>query len=180
MNDTPQSAISLEQRELLVQELDQELETIASDKLRLLAPLLEGNAEAMRNIVTVSGGALIATITLVQFVVDKIKNPHAAWLLPACWIFFGITIFGALYHLAAITQFRSLPLQFANERLLAADVTNPLHQSGDELKEEVINRVNKRMLSIKTVFDVSRILTTVSFFLAFVSLIVFAVVNLPI
>jgi hypothetical protein len=146
---------------------------------RGLAPLWDGTAESLRTVVTLSGGALVASISVVQLLVDKTLDPTAGWLLPISWSLFGLSIIASMRTQAALTGIRLFRYHTIAElnRMIAGD--EPVGSDEASVNREVVRRVNERHGAAVKTFQSSASITGLSFILAFVSMIVFAILNVP-
>ncbi|HEX6370191.1 MAG TPA: hypothetical protein VF006_14830 [Longimicrobium sp.] len=156
----------------VLKELGDELE-------RGMAPFWEGTAESLRTIVTISGGALVASISVVQFLSEDAAAPRAGWLMATSWILFGVAIVAAMSAHAAMTGMRLNRAHASQEamRMIVEDVGEVDGPAAVVLG--ILNRVeghfNRDLKAFNTAVHVVRI----SFLAAFVSMIAFAVINLP-
>jgi hypothetical protein len=174
------SVMSPEQRKEFLEDFDADI-TARIEKLnRLHAPVSEGSAELARLFITLSGGALVATISIVQLISERLPTATLGWLLPASWILFGLTIVASIFSLGAVTGFRSLELEAlsARSRLLADE--------GQSSPDEMIlavqtwgNHLQKQVRMVTSIHNISRVGAAVCLILAFAAVIAFAIANYP-
>lgn len=143
-----------------------------------MAPFYEGTAESLRTLVTVSGGALVASISVVQFLGEKISDPAAGQLLAISWVLFVVTIISAMTAQAALTGtrlFRHDAIGAVN-RIMAA---NPVAVDQAAIQQEIISHAARRHDAEMKRYNVSANVARLSFMAAFATMIGFALLNLP-
>jgi hypothetical protein len=146
----------------------------------LLSPQLESSSEVSKTIISVSGGALVATISVVQFLAEKIQDPRFPALLPISWLLFGLSIFLAIYMQYAIGRFRSLIYHVTEARLKVFNQKKNGKLEDENQFDEELNRVTlTAMKSLDVDYKFSSILAFSSFVAAFTALIAFAIINIP-
>lgn len=143
-----------------------------------MAPLYEGTAESLRTIVTIAGGALVTSVSVVQFVADEITRPTAGWLLPTSWILFVITIIGAMTAQAALTGMRLFRHHAIREvnRIIAAEA---IVADDASIREAIVSRTAQHHDVELKRYNASANVTRASFVVAFIAMILFAIINLP-
>jgi hypothetical protein len=146
---------------------------------RGLAPFWEGTSESLRTIITISGGALVASISVVQLLVEKISDPTAGRLLSVSWILFGVSIVAAMSTHAALTGLRLFRYHTIAElnRMIAGD--EPVGPDDAAVHQAIVSRVSERHERAFKKFRWSAGITSLSFILAFACMIVFAILNIP-
>jgi hypothetical protein len=163
----------------ILDQLKPALQETVDEMERGLAPFWEGTAESHRTVITLSSGALIASISVLQFLAEEAATPRAGWLMPACWILFGVSILAAMTAQAAATGMRLLRMNATHQATHTiiteqADITDPA-----AIAQEIIRRVEARFNSDMKRFNGAVNIVRVSFIGAFASMIAFAIINLP-
>jgi hypothetical protein len=76
----------------LVQWVDEHLDRTFDRLERAAAPIWEAQVRATQSLVTVSGGALVLSVSLVQWIGPGLASAHWKFLLPVSWALFAWTI----------------------------------------------------------------------------------------
>src|SRR5712675_2888361 len=98
--------------ELVDRHLDETLER-AEEGSR---PIWESQTELGKTLMSLASGALVLSISVVQFLADKIKQPHWASLLPGAWILFALTVMLGASRQAWLGRARSVRAYFEPQR----------------------------------------------------------------
>lgn len=147
-----------------------------------MKPIHEGNVESFRTVTTMSGGALIASISVVQFLASKLSNPSSGWLLPTSWVLFALTIVGAAYAHGALTGMRTFQLralqarQTEGEKAARGEIQLT---SYEDWATHVLSIAHTKIDDARKQHDFVRGVSGWAFILGFVTLIGFAIRNLP-
>jgi hypothetical protein len=158
--------------------LKTDVENALEELDRGLAPLWEGTTESLRTTITLSGGALVASISVVQLLAGKADEPSAGWLMPLSWVLFGLTIFAAMRAQDGLTQMRLHRLHVIREinQMMADESTD-----GDETA--IRQEMARRTLQLQDIgsgrYKAANLVSQFSFMLAFASMIAFAIINFP-
>lgn len=59
---------------------------------RVMAPVIETQAQLGRTVMTIASGALVFSISVAQFLNDRLATDAAHWLLPTSWLLFALTL----------------------------------------------------------------------------------------
>lgn len=151
----------------------------------VFAPMLEGSRDMIRTIVSLSAGAFVLSISVAQFLGSQLADPTAGWALPASWIFFaassviGCSTISWFGHARAMRA-RSMmpPYESLVGRLHKSQETNPQAELGPVAEEWANEQMGKVVDTIKRV-DMLQIVTGLSFTAGVISLLTFAIANLP-
>lgn len=165
--------------------VDQQLEWISNVVRQHLGPILDYDEAQQRTIVTLSGGALVAGVTLFQSVVDKNARVSAEWLLGLSWGLFALSIvallvgggasFGrmrgytwALYSNRAAIQDELVQIQDLDAR----------HQRAHELVLEAVRKTDSMLQSANQNHMYRWIIANLAFVSAIICFLIFGLCNL--
>lgn len=82
----PAAALGAVDHDQLVKITDSLFDKVLERLDRSDAPIWEHQAAVGRTLITLSGGGIIASVSVLQFIADRLIDPQWAWLLPATWI----------------------------------------------------------------------------------------------
>src|SRR5687768_10141859 len=100
----------------IVRMADQHLDETLERLDKSLAPIWEGQAEYGRNVTTLSSAAIVASVSLAQFLIGRGVTTHWTILLPIAWVLFALAlILGATHH-AFLGYARMFRLRFEMKR----------------------------------------------------------------
>jgi len=160
--------------------LDQVLERLN----RADTPLWEHQAHMGRTVITLAGGGIIASVSVVQFLADKIASPAWSWLLPSSWIAWTACILAALSRELWIGQARSLAailersrgaLRLKIQQLEADSTVDDL----ERLMVDAFNEADREPAEARRVLASLNQLVFWTFAGGIVGLVIFAIKNLP-
>ena len=173
-------------RSPLVDYIDAEIDKRIDRIITTSAPMWEDQNEQGRSFVTLAGGSLVLTVTLVQFMVARTPHFLAGWLLPASWIAFTISVLAGTVRHGWAARVRSAPLQL---ELVREEIREALHgfdPHSMDLSEEVDKAIKKasdpvveREREALRWHNASVMVSGWTFITGVVTLVVFAVLNLP-
>ncbi len=140
-----------------------------------------GLVEMTKSRVTLSAGAIVLTFTLVQLVVDGVESPGWPWLLPASWVFFTLTVLGgvSLHGLMARARAYRVDLEVGRDDLEEAIRKLPIDEHFGEKLEKLIDNMVRTAYRAGKWYDRIIDLVYVTFSVGIVSLVLFAIKNLP-
>jgi len=149
------------------------------------APVWEGQNEMARTLITLSAGALVLTVSLVQLLADQFTDPRWVALLLVSWLLFGVSVITGVLRHGWASEVRSYRLQFEISR---GDLRTRIRKLPDT--EDWGNQVNilidseLERISLKTekatkVHDILIKSSGWTFILGLVSLLGFTMKNLP-
>ena len=150
-----------------------------------MTPVWEGQAEMARTLITLSGGALVLTVSVVQFLAGRLPEPAWIWLVPASWICFGISVVTGVLRHGWSSHARSFRARFEYSRGLLQESLRalPFDQDwGNKAEAAVIQALdaaNVEPAKAIKVHDALIISSGWAFIFGLVFLVTFAIRNLP-
>lgn len=150
-----------------------------------MSPVWEGQSEMARTLITLSGGALVLTVSMIQFLAERLPEPAWTWLVPASWICFGISVIAGVLRHGWSSHARSHRARFeysrGSLRLLLRDL--PIDADwGDKADAAIVqafDAANVEPEKAMKVHDRLIISSGWSFIFGLVFLVIFAIRNLP-
>jgi hypothetical protein len=100
----------------LVELIDRHLDETLMRNEEGSRPIWESQVELGKSLMSLASGALVLSISVVQFLADKIKQPHWTWLLTAAWILFALTVLLGASRQAWLGTARSVRANFEPQR----------------------------------------------------------------
>lgn len=172
--------ITPEDLEKFIDVFDKIISSSTQEVARIHAPLMEGSAELSRLFITLSGGALVATISIVQLITEKIQDATAGWLLVVSWVLFGLTIIFSILSLGAITRFRSIEYEAVTARnyFVSTDAAKSQDQMVAAIEQWNVHLRNLINTTAR-VHNSSRLAAALCFISAFAAVIASAIANFP-
>lgn len=113
LHPLPSTGWWLRQQEAIAP-LDEELRFRAAIFREHVLPILEGEAERSRTITTISGGALVASISVFQFLATQPTT--ANWLLGTSWTLFALAIICNVGVMGKSAHIRAYTLRLYHRR----------------------------------------------------------------
>jgi hypothetical protein len=150
-----------------------------------MTPVWEGQNEMARTLITLSAGALVLTVSVVQFLADRLPQPEWSWLLPASWICFGASVVTGVVRHGWSSQARSLRARFEFSRGALRDALQqipPDHAwapKAEAVIAHALDAANVEPAKAVKVHDGLIIASAWTFILGLACLVAFAVRNLP-
>jgi len=169
----------------LVELIDRHLDETLKRAEEGSRPIWESQIELGKTLMSLASGALVLSISVVQFLADKIKQPHWTWLLPAAWVLFALTAMLGASRQGWLGRARSLRANLEPQR---SDIRAKLWKLKES--EDIWNQVDAILLpafekaevqpkhGIK-IFDRLTLAMYWSFAIGLVFLLTFAIRNLP-
>lgn len=150
-----------------------------------MAPVWAAEHEMAKTFVALSSGALVLTVSLAQFLADRLPHPGWGWLLASSWVCFGIAVItGVIRHgWAAAAQSYRARFEPSRGELRAALIKLPRDEHFTEAAEGLIaaalQRANIEPAEATRIHD--QLITTSgwAFIIGVVLLTAFAIHNLP-
>jgi hypothetical protein len=151
-----------------------------------LQPIWRAQAEVGRTIITLSSGALVLSITIVQLLAEKISGVRLGWMLLASWIAFLIATVSGLLRLAVLgnaAASRHVVFQARSDiddAINALDPTDPAFEaSARRVLNEHIDGALKDVIEAAQAAHPLGWWVLVSFVAGLLGLLIFAAINLP-
>lgn len=149
-----------------------------------VVPYLEAYVDLTRNLVTLAGGAIIASVSVAQFIRERSIDTAAGWLLALSWFFFAIAILAGLTRIGniraasgyavSLLQQRSGLLACVDEATDYADAVKRVAETRNSVYSVVEIEANKHLKSDGR----SGIFLGIPLLLGFVCLVAFALIDL--
>lgn len=148
-------------------------------------PIWPSQIEYGKTIIALSSGALILSITLLQFLSNYLEKTSANWLLLASWILFCIAILFGAYRFNIVSKIKAYKYSYNLMRVAilekAVDIFDTdldLNKLNKVFIEEFRKAMEETRKSIKY-FQVSNHIMVGSFTFGIIALTIFASINLP-
>ena len=148
-------------------------------------PVWEAQAELGRTLISLSSGALVLSITLVQFFADRITDPAWAWALPLSWILFALTVLLGAVRFAWGGQARSWRIYCEAKRshirmqIAALEPGPELSDQFDNILATTLDNATGESLRAVRIYDRLTKVMVFAFAFALIALLIFALKNLP-
>jgi len=183
MPELPSDEVAFQQE--LLAEMNTALDTILERRNRHFGAPWEGHKDSGQNLISLSSGALVLSMTAVQFVGSSGRHIEWRWLLFLAWSAFMITIVCGIIRFNWTGRAQAAPLLAENARAeILAEVkllkSNPLLLQ--QIDEIVVRRLKEAVKPSDQAIEVLDNLTLVMLLLFTVGLLllgVFAALNLP-
>lgn len=151
---------------------------------RATRPMMDGQPEFTRLMTTLSSGALVLSISLVQLTGPRIQTPRVTWTIPCAWILFGAVVALAAFRVKWVQEAQSF---FAILEGVRTDIASQV-QSEQTIDHEYFDRVidaamkNASTVSMKHIRYLDRSQTAMAwmFAIGILELLAFAIANLSI
>lgn len=145
---------------------------------------VEGHAEFTKTMTTLSSGALVLSISVVQLMAARVATAQLAGLLPIAWMSFGIIIVLVGFRVIWLQHAQSFEINYASARSdLETKVRSLPTQSELEtfIDEQIAPQFDaaSRTAEYHTKLNRSQTFSVWLFTIGMTSLLAFAVVNLP-
>ncbi len=166
---------------LAVKHLDESLARLEEG----LRSVYEAQAELGRTLITLASGALVLSVSVVQFLSEKGYSPHWTWLLPTAWILFGLTVLVGASRQGWLGTARSMRWRLEaqrgeiRERMAALQHTSDLSKNFDDVIVGALESAAVEPDNAATVFNRLTVAMYWFFALGLIALLVFAIRNLP-
>ncbi len=85
-------------------ELEEDFRFLTAFHKEQIVPVLQSRVDGARNLISLSAGTVIASVSVAQFVREEVGTRAAAWLLPTSWVLFTVTILLCLYRTTFLNQ----------------------------------------------------------------------------
>ena len=100
----------------LIAYVDQFLDEVLDRLRKADEPVWKHQAQLGRTLITLAGGGIIASVSVIQLLADKISHPIWPWLLSVCWISWTLCILTGLSREAWTSRARGAAAIFERRR----------------------------------------------------------------
>lgn len=169
----------------LVEFIDRHLDETLNRLDAAHRPLWESQIELGKTLMSLASGALVLSISVAQFFVNKIKHPELPWLLPMAWILFALTVMIGASRQGWLGKARSLRANFEPQRseirakLWELEASDELGNQVDAIILPAFEKAELTPTQGIKMFDRLTIAMYWSFAFGLVALLTFAIRNLP-
>jgi hypothetical protein len=173
-----------EHRRAPVALMDLELRFRTSVMQDNLGPAFEVEAERSRTIITISGGALVASISIFQVLVADADALQSRWILGLSWVLFALAILFTLGTLRHVAVMRSFPMFLYMRRGEIAEAIFPIEDDNEavdtmlSLVNDAVQEADERVANAARLYRRWGYAGAMAFIAAFFSLLLFALANL--
>ena len=149
-----------------------------------MAPVWEGQTEMARTLITLSGGARVVTVSVVQFLAQRLPEPAWLWLVPASWICFGVSVVTGVIRHGWSSHARSFRLHFEYSRGSLREFLRelPIDQQWEDKAEaamiQAFDAANVEPMKAIKIHDALMSISAWSFIFGLTFLVTFAIRNL--
>ncbi len=168
----------------LVEKVDAEMDVVWGRWDSATRPIIEGALAATRSVTNLSAGALILSLSITQVIQDRLTEATAsAWLLPVAWVLLTIAIIAGVTRqgrvVGAVSQRATFEMNRGQVRRRVRQIDLDAHVGAqiDQILTEAMESVD--ISNDIRFFDFLGFIQGWSFVLAFVSLVVFTLLNMP-
>ena len=183
MTDSEEQPGSITHAELIShtdQFIDQTLERFRKAD----APLWEHETHMGRTLITLAGGGIIASVSVVQFLAEKIPDLSWLWLLPSSWLLWTICILAAVSRELWIGRARRFASVFERSRGALRIKLQQLRPSDtiaayEKLVEDAFTEAEKEPAEAQKVYGALNQVVYWTFAGGILGLVIFAIKNLP-
>jgi hypothetical protein len=168
------------------EELDDELRFVSTFVREQVQPAVEASTEIVKNLVTLSAGAVVASVSVAQIIHDESPDVDSfVWLLPLSWVLFVLVVIIGLSRIGSHATVKSYGWVLYSQRGAILDSLDKLitpeaaHEQMHRMRNDAIARADaliERMYSRERVLGPAMGLI---FVLGVFSLVLFAILNLP-
>jgi hypothetical protein len=179
-----QAALYTQREQEIYAYADQQLEFISGLVRQHFLPLLDYDEAQQRSIITLSGGALVAGVTLFQLFLEKSARIGGEWLLGTSWALFALTIVALLSSGSNFGMMKAYTWFLYNNRaaihteLAGIPDLDARQQRANELIMEAVNKTDELLTKARQAHLRRWTVASLSFLGAIISFLAFGLINL--
>lgn len=172
-------------RATFVAHVDEHLDKVVARHQSATDSIWREQGEVGKTLITLSSGALVLSVSVVQLLTGKLTTPSAGWLLPASWILFSLVAVMGASRQAWSSRAQSFRIRLEARRqtilirLLELPRDTDIATAFDTIIQEELEEADAIPKAALKVHD--RLGTAMYFGFAFglAALVTFAILNLP-
>jgi len=150
-----------------------------ADRLdRLYEPLWGTVSEGFNSLTQLAGGALVISISIVQLLGEKLANPTAGVLLPISWVALALTLLFTQYHRGTISRVKTYRITLYEAGMAALEAQETV-KDADAAAQAAYTQMAERLGKLSTALTRLETAIGISFLTGFITLMLFALFNLP-